>query len=119
MDFPPFQKPTYTYRAKVTRVVDGDTVDVKIDVGFGTHIYKRLRFLGIDTYETRGEERPKGLLAKARTEELVGGKEIYVQTIMDGRGKYGRLLAWLWVETENGPLNVNNVLLEEGHATPA
>lgn len=117
MDFPAFQQPVYSYRAKVVKVVDGDTVDVEIDVGFNTRIYKRLRFLGIDTWEVRGEEREKGLIAKARLEELVLNKHIYVQTEMDAEGKYGRVLAWLWVEADGGPVNINNLLFEEGHGT--
>ena len=119
MEFPPFEQPSYTYRAKVVKVIDGDTIDVELDVGFNTHIYKRLRFLGIDTWEVRGEEKPKGLIAKARLEELVQDQELYVQTVMDGEGKYGRVLAWLWIDTDNGMVNVNNLLLEEGHGLPA
>jgi micrococcal nuclease len=117
----PFQNPTYTYRVKeVLRVVDGDTVDVLIDVGFKTYLSKRLRFLGIDTWEVRGEEREKGLIAKARLEELLASaKTIYVQTVMDAEGKYGRVLAWVWIQTDTDFINVSERLLVEGHGTVA
>lgn len=118
MNVPEFQRPVYTYRAELVNVVDGDTIDVRLDVGFDTHIFKRLRFLGIDTWEMRGEEREKGVIAKERLESLIrSSNQLYVQTIMDGEGKYGRVLAWLWIETLDGPLCVNQILLEEGHGT--
>ena len=59
----------YTYKAKVTRVVDGDTVDALIDLGFDTHVKKRIRLYGMDAWESRTrnkEEKVKGLAAKAR-----------------------------------------------------
>lgn len=115
----PFQSPTYTYRVKeVTKVVDGDTIDVQLDVGFECYVHKRLRFLGVDTWEVRGEERERGLIAKARLEELLASaKSVYVQTRMDAEGKYGRVLAWVWIETESDLINVNERLLLEGHGT--
>lgn len=112
-----FQRPTYTYRVKeVVKVIDGDTIDVQLDVGFATYVRKRLRFMGINTWEKSGAEKEKGLLAKARLEELLDGADnIYVQTIMDSQGKYGRLLAYVWVETTDKLTLVNTLLVEEGH----
>lgn len=112
-----FQRPTYTYRVKeVVKVIDGDTIDVQLDVGFATYVRKRLRFMGINTWEKSGAEKEKGLLAKARLEELLDGADnIYVQTIMDSQGKYGRLLAYVWVETTDKLTLVNTLLIEEGH----
>lgn len=116
MTAPAWSKPSYTYRAEVVRVIDGDTIDVKIDVGFDCHIYKRLRFLGVDTWETRGEEREKGLVAKAYTQAfLETADKIYIQTEMDAKGKYGRVLSWVWKDTANGPICLNERLLAEGH----
>ena len=112
-----FEPPVYTYRVKeVVKVIDGDTIDVQLDIGFASYLRKRLRFLGVDTYEVRGDEREKGLLAKARLIEMLGAADqIYVQTVMDSKGKYGRVLAWVWVEN-NGKLTlVNTQLIEEGH----
>ena len=117
MEFPEFKDRTYIYRAEVVKVIDGDTLDVRIDVGFDTHIYKRLRLLGVDTWELRGDEREKGLEAKYFVESRlkVSRNMIWVQTVMDGQGKYGRLLAWVWTETILGPNMLNKALLEHGH----
>lgn len=113
---PEWSEPSYTYRAKLVKVVDADTIDVQIDVGFNCHIYKRLRLLGVDAWETRGEERERGLVAKAYTTAFLETEDtIYVQTIMDAQGKYGRVLAWVWKNTSNGPVCLNIKLLEEGH----
>jgi len=117
MEAPTFTKPVYCYRVvKIIKVVDGDTCDVLLDVGFSTYIRKRLRFLGIDTWEVRGVEREEGLVAKARLQELLDAAEnVYVQTEMDSQGKYGRVLAWLWVQVGATITNVNETLLLEGH----
>ena len=118
MEAPVFTKPVYIYRVvKVVKVVDGDTIDVLLDVGFHTYLQKRLRFLKIDTWEVRGEEREQGLIAKARLIELLEESDaVYVQTVMDARGKYGRVLAWLWTEKDSVMTNINDQLLVEGHA---
>lgn len=112
-----FEPPVYTYRVKeVVKVVDGDTIDVQLDIGFASYLRKRLRFLGVDTYEKSGEDREKGLAAKARLEEILGAADkIYVQTVMDSQGKYGRLLAWVWVEVDGEVSLVNTQLITEGH----
>jgi micrococcal nuclease len=75
-----------------------------------------LRFLGIDTWEVRGEEREAGLVAKERLQQLLDNADaVYVQTEMDAEGKYGRVLAWLWVENGATVTSVNEQLLLEGH----
>jgi len=112
--------PNYVYRVtEVVRVVDGDTVYVNIDMGMHITVYKKLRFLDLDTSELRGgtvETKTHAKAAKARLKELVdGAKNIYVRTKMDSEGKYGRLLAYLYIENENGEiLNTNEVLMNEG-----
>ncbi len=117
-DRPDFTYPAYVYRATIKKIVDGDTIDVLIDVGFGIYVTKRLRFLLIDTWEVRGEEREQGIVAKERLTELVNTAEsVYIQTIMDAEGKYGRVLAWIWTESKDILLNVNEILLDEGHGT--
>jgi micrococcal nuclease len=112
-------KPDYTYTATVDRVIDGDTLDVHIDVGFHTNIFKRLRLLDIDTDELRGgtvETKQRAVLAKQRLEELLrNADKLYVQTEMDTEGKYGRVLAYLWIETDGNVMNVNEQLLLEGY----
>lgn len=113
-----FHHPDYTYRATLDRVVDGDTVDVFVDLGFQMNAYKRLRFLDVDTEELRDsdpERRVRAYEAKARVEEILNEADaIYVQTHMDATGKYGRLLAVLWAEKDSKIINVNELLVSEG-----
>ena len=113
----------YIYRAKLDRVVDGDTVDALIDVGFDIWVKKRIRFMGIDTWESRTrdlEEKKKGLAAKARVIELLeetSSKPGYFRIKSHGVGKYGRVLGELFImDSEENPINVNETLITEGHA---
>jgi len=109
--------PNYSYRATVVKIVDGDTIDVQLDLGFNITAIKRLRFMDIDTYEVRGSERELGLKAKERLRELLDGSTVIVHTVMDSTGKYGRVLAYVWTIDEDGvTTNLNDLLLEEGHA---
>ena len=113
----------YIYRAKLDRVVDGDTVDALIDVGFDIWVKKRIRFMGLDTWESRTrdlEEKKLGKLAKERTRQLledVSSKSGYFRLKSHGVGKYGRVLGELFVEDNDGKQwNINETLLAEGHA---
>ena len=113
----------YIYRAKLDRVVDGDTVDALIDVGFDIWFKKRIRFKGLDTWESRTrnlEEKALGLKAKARTKELlekVSSKSGYFRIKSYGLGKYGRVLADVFIMDKDGKQwNVNETLISEGHA---
>ena len=113
----------YIYRAKLVRVVDGDTVDALIDVGFDIWFKKRIRFKGVDTWESRTrnlEEKALGLKAKARTKELlesVSSKSGYFRIKSYGTGKYGRVLADLFIQDKEGnTININKQLIKEGHA---
>ena len=110
----------YTYKAKVIRVIDGETIDAEIDLGFNVMIRQRIRLYGIDTPESRTrdlEEKERGLAAKQRLIELLP-KEIVVETILNKRGKYGRVLGILHVIQEDGTkMNINETLVSEGHAT--
>lgn len=109
----------YNYKAKLVRVVDGDTIDAEIDLGFGVFIKQRIRLYGIDTPESRTkdlEEKERGLAAKARLTELLP-REFIVQTILNKRGKYGRVLGTLLVEDESGNVtDINETLVTEGFA---
>ena len=90
----------YIYRAKIDRVVDGDTVDAMIDLGFDTHIKRRIRFHGLDTWECRTrdlEEKKKGLAAKARVIELLAQHEGEFILKSHGVGKYGRCLGEIFI----------------------
>jgi len=113
----------YIYRAKLDRVVDGDTVDALIDVGFDIWFKKRIRFMGLDTWESRTkdlEEKKKGKLAKERTRQLleeVSSKPGYFRIKSHGLGKYGRVLGELFVMDKDGKQwNINETLITEGHA---
>lgn len=104
----------YRYKVDIVKVIDGDTVDVDIDLGFGM-VYKkqRVRLKGIDTPESRTRdlaEKKLGLAAKERLKELCIGK-IQVKSL--GKGKYGRILGIPY--TEDGR-DICDVLVKEGHA---
>ena len=110
----------YEYKAKITRVVDGDTLEALIDVGFHTHVSSTLRLYGIDTPEKRTrnkEEKEKGIAASKRVEELLRSCRYEVLVKSHGLGKYGRCLAEvLIVEKDGSKRNLNSILLGEGHA---
>ena len=109
----------FHYRSTVTRVVDGDTIDVDLDLGFDIKYHVRIRLVGINTPESRTrdlEEKERGLAAK----DFVGrwlleqaGMNQIIQTSLDGRGKFGRVLGR--VLNQEG-VCLNDVLIEAGHA---
>ena len=112
----------YIYRGKLERVVDGDTIDALIDVGFDIWVKKRIRYKGIDTWESRTrnlEEKAKGLEAKARNKELimeVSDKPGYFLLRSHGVGKYGRVLGEIHIrDAEGNEIMVNEKLVSEGH----
>lgn len=109
----------YEYRTKVSRVVDGDTVDVDIDLGFGVWLRKeRIRLLGIDTPESRTrdrEEKKYGLAAKEFLKKALGTSPI-LKTTKDGKGKFGRILGEFIVEVEDNRININQLLVDNYHA---
>jgi micrococcal nuclease len=108
----------YEYRAKVEKVVDGDTMDLSIDLGFDIFYASRVRLLGIDTPESRTrdlEEKKRGLAAKDRVLELCPvGSSVILKTSKDGKGKFGRILGSIYPENEVN--SVNDILVNEGHA---
>ena len=112
------KEPAYLYRAEVVRVVDGDTIDVDIDLGFYTWIKKqRIRMVGIDAPETHGAERDAGLTATVFLRNLVEGKEVILRTYKgrdggDSRGKYGRWLGTIYLDG----LDVNQHMIDNGQA---
>ena len=111
----------YQYRATITRVIDGDTVDCDIDLGFSVVLTKqRIRLYGIDTPESRTrdlEEKKYGLLSKAFLQNSIkeAGDSITIQTYKDGRGKFGRILGQLMDSDGNC---INDIMCEIGHAAP-
>jgi micrococcal nuclease len=118
----------YEYKFTLDRVIDGDTIDVVVDLGFDTFIKKRIRLLGIDAPETRlqskikdleerKKEKERGLLAKQELTNLLKGKNktLIARTKLDKSGKYGRILAEIFVEESGSLTNINNLLLLGGY----
>mgnify|MGYP003152715322 CR=1 FL=1 len=118
----------YEYRATIIKIVDGDTVDVDIDLGFNVVLKdERVRIAGIDTPESRTrdlEEKKFGLAAKARVKQLLG-KTCVLQTQInkngeDMKGKFGRILGDFNVYDSKTDTwkKLTNILISEGHAVP-
>ena len=107
----------YTYNAKLDRVVDGDTVDALVDLGFDTWKKVRIRFYGIDAYESRTkdlEEKEKGLAAKQRVIDILNENNNKFTLKSHGVGKYGMCLGEIFVESL-GEDSLQKTLINEGH----
>ena len=121
---PPSRKSCYNFRVvKINRVVDGDTIDVTIDLGFDLMKKERVRIAGVDTPEKRTrdlEEKALGIDAtnwmKEKLEGAIkGDDELVIRTeLKGGVGKYGRLLGWLYVGDDD--VSLNEKMIEEGYA---
>ena len=121
---PPSRKSCYNFRVvKINRVVDGDTIDVTIDLGFDLYKKERVRVAGVDTPEKRTrnlEEKALGIDAtawlKGKLEETIkGDEELLIRTeLKGGVGKYGRLLGWLYVGDSD--VSLNEQMITEGYA---
>ena len=90
----------YEYKALITNVVDGDTYDFVIDLGFGITYKDRLRLYGVDTPEKRGLERPEGLAVTEQVKKLIEGKEVRLIS-HKWKGKYGRFVAQVMVQQDD------------------
>jgi len=119
----------YEYRAKLVNVVDGDTVDVDIDLGFGIWMRdERVRIMGIDTPESRTRdltEKKFGLAAKQRITELLSGPDLVLKTQIardgeDMKGKFGRILGDfnVYYAPQDRTMPVTDIMMLEGHAVP-
>jgi len=123
---PPSRKSCYNFRVvSIDRVVDGDTIDVSIDLGFDLIKKERVRIAGIDTPEKRTrdlEEKALGLdatewMKKNLEDTIAGDDELTIRTeLVGGMGKYGRLLGWLYVGESD--LSLNEIMITEGYAWP-
>ena len=121
---PPSRKSCYNFRVtEINRVVDGDTIDVTIDLGFDLYKKERVRVAGIDTPEKRTrdlEEKALGIDAtnwlKGTLEDTIkGDNELTIRTeLKGGMGKYGRLLGWLYVGEDD--ISLNEQMIKEGYA---
>jgi micrococcal nuclease len=108
----------FEYNATVTKVVDGDTIDAMVDLGFGTWKKVRIRMHGINAPESRTrdlEEKKKGLAAKARLIEMLEENENHFVLISHGVGKFGRCLGEIYIKGHQNSLNKQ--LIWEGHGT--
>ena len=121
---PPSRKSCYNFRClEINRVVDGDTIDVTIDLGFDLYKKERVRVAGVDTPEKRTrnlEEKALGIDAtnwlKEKLESAVAGDDdLIIRTELDGGvGKYGRLLGWLYIGDSD--VSLNEQMIKEGYA---
>ena len=121
---PPSRKSCYNFRVvEINRVVDGDTIDVTIDLGFDLFKKERVRVAGVDTPEKRTrdlEEKELGIEATNWLKEkldgaISGDDDLIIRTeLVGGMGKYGRLLGWLYIG--DSELSLNEIMIEEGYA---
>jgi micrococcal nuclease len=121
---PPSRKSCYNFRVvEINRVVDGDTIDVTIDLGFDLYKKERVRVAGVDTPEKRTkdeEEKALGYDATHWLEEKLNGAisgddDLVIRTeLVGGVGKYGRLLGWLYIG--DAEVSLNEQMIEEGYA---
>ena len=122
---PPSRKSCYNFRVvEITKVLDGDTIDVIIDLGFDLYKKERVRVAGVDTPEkrtTNDEEKALGIDAtnwlKNQLEDAIAGEEdLVIRTELEGGfGKYGRLLGWLYLGID-AEKSLNEMMIEEGYA---
>ena len=109
----------YRYKVEVTRIVDGDTVDVDIDLGFGmTYKKQRVRMMGIDTPESRTrnlEEKFYGLQSKAHLTKLIENAN-EIQLLSHDKGKFGRILGELF--DPDSVVSINQQMIDDYHAVP-
>ena len=121
---PPSRKSCYNFRVtEINRVLDGDTIDVTIDLGFDLYKKERVRIAGVDTPEKRTrnlEEKALGIDATNWLKEkldgaIAGDDELTIRTeLVGGVGKYGRLLGWLYIG--DSELSLNEAMITEGYA---
>lgn len=111
----------YFYEAKLDRVVDGDTIDLIVDLGFNIHHKIRVRLHGVNTPESRTSdelEKAKGIAAKDYVYDwLVGQNKVFVKTVKDAEGKYGRILGYIYSD-ENLTACLNDDIIDSGHGVP-
>jgi len=113
----------YTYKAKVIKVIDGDTIDCEIDLGFHIKITKRVRLSGIDAFESNSrvlEDREKAAKAKAKLTFTLTNKYVILVTELDKADKYGRVLGSIYESKKEFETNnsINLKLIQEGLAIP-
>jgi micrococcal nuclease len=111
----------YQYKVSVVKVVDGDTLDVDIDLGFGMSYKKqRVRMMGIDTPESRTRDKVEKLFGKASKKHLKKLLESAesISLISHDKGKFGRILGEIYIHNDDAELNVNQKMIDDCHAVP-
>ena len=110
----------FEYSCKLVKVIDGDTIDIDIDLGFGVWLRnQRIRMYGIDTPESRTrdlDEKKYGLAAKAFLTDMLDDSHLILKTHKDERGKFGRILGEIWRTTNFADQSINNYMIEKHHA---
>lgn len=110
----------YQYQAFVTEVYDGDTCTVTFDLGFKVNFSEKVRLLGINAPEMRGEDKEKGTVSRDRLREKILNKTVYIETQKDQKEKYGRYLGTIYIKNSAGALeSVNDWMVSEGLAVYA
>ncbi len=109
------------HNVMVLRVIDGDTIDVRIDHGFKISSEHRFRLLGINAPELKGDSKEAGIAAKSHLLNLIEatGNNFTIRTVKDSKDKYGRYLATLIGYPDGEPCNLNDRMVRDGHAEVA
>ena len=101
------------YPSEVISIYDGDTITVEINLGFGISKTERLRLYGLDAPEMRGVEKPEGIISRDALRKKILGKQVRIETLKnDKKGKYGRIIATIWLGDEN----INNWMVQNDYA---
>ena len=109
----------YFYKARCTNVVDGDTVDLDIDLGFNIHVNERVRLEGIDTPEVRTSdplEKEAGILVKSYVKNLIEGKMVYLHSTEFKTGKYGRVIGDIIMKSGDIEVSLCETLITKAYA---
>ncbi len=111
------QENLYHYRAHVVSVYDGDTCTINVDLGFHTWVHEeKLRLARINAPEVVGMDKAAGLASRDFLRGLIDGKDVFIQTLKDKQEKFGRYLAEIFVQQGEPWVNVNDLMVRNGHA---
>lgn len=109
----------YIYRAHVVHVVDGDTYDVDVDLGMNVHVRERVRLYNVDTPEVYGVKKDSveyaaGMAASTFVRDLIEGRDVWIETYKDAKGKYGRYIATVYID-DDMQRDLGTEIINEGH----
>lgn len=107
----------YIYNGIVTKVYDGDTITMDIDLGLGVWVRgEKIRLYGINAPEIRGAEREQGAVSRDALRQLIYGQKVRLKTYKDKTGKYGRYIGTIHLITDSKPLDISRWMVENGYA---